>query len=343
MSVTGDTLSSENQHLIWLAAFGVAMMLVAVGALCWVFRSGRIRRVPWAIWSVASLLPAALCFSDLCSRLDLLVSGPLALLCKGGLLATVPLACYFAAVSRARETALGGATHRVSWSLIGVNAVAAVWASGCFYQAVMPVDSPLPEAPVNWQIVAAAKGITDTGSAIGLMTSDEPPSESTLTSLFGQRFRDRVIELAPINRQCNCHGWVFTGGKYAIKGELVDTILLDNQYLPVEEPIAGDLIIYRDAQGHVLHSGIVRLAEQDLVMVESKWGAYPRYLHQAADQPYSQQFEYYRSDRPGHLITFEEDTGPMLTDASSVPSQLAAADPAPYEALEAPAPRVVAN
>src|SRR5207247_1932023 len=88
----------------------------------------------------------------------------------------------------------------------------------------------------------------------------------------------------------------------------VDTILWENEYDVVERPAAGDVIVYRDGTGHVVHTGIVRFAQDDLVVVESKWGGRGRYLHQPLDQAYSTSFQYYHSPRPGNLI--QVDNGP---------------------------------
>src|SRR6185503_14107368 len=113
----------------------------------------------------------------------------------------------------------------------------------------------------------------------------------------------------PDNR-ANCHGWVFTGGWFGIAGQDVDKILLDNDYDRVEQPRPGDLVIYRDTEGRAAHSGIVRLAEGDLVLVESKWGAQARYLHRLLDQAYATTYEFYRSPRHGHFISLGQVNAP---------------------------------
>jgi hypothetical protein len=40
-------------------------------------------------------------------------------------------------------------------------------------------------------------------------------------------------------------------------------------------------------------------ADDDLVLVEGKWGPGGRFIHAPADQIYAQQWTYYHSDRPG--------------------------------------------
>jgi hypothetical protein len=150
------------------------------------------------------------------------------------------------------------------------------------------------------------RATTDAGTPIELLKAEDGRlTDVPLAALFGDYFRERIIEVAATDDRANCHGWVFTGGRYAVGGHDVDAILADNQYHPVQEPQPGDVIVYRDAQGKVMHSGLVRLADGDLVLVESKWGAHARYLHRPLDQAYAAQYGFYRSPRQGHLISLE--------------------------------------
>jgi hypothetical protein len=113
---------------------------------------------------------------------------------------------------------------------------------------------------------------------------------------------DRVIRVAAPDWSHNCHGWVFTAGRYWLAPAAVECILRENGYRSVEEPRAGDLIIYRKDSGGITHTGLVR-AGGDIVLVESKWGWLGRYLHQPEEQCYGTEWSYYRSDRPGgHLV-----------------------------------------
>lgn len=99
----------------------------------------------------------------------------------------------------------------------------------------------------------------------------------------------------------NCHGWVFTGGRYWIRSAQVQEILDDNGYRPVADPKAGDVIVYW-SNDKVVHSGVVRTVNADKVLVESKWGMQGRFIHVAEHQDYSPNFGYYRSERCGHLL-----------------------------------------
>jgi hypothetical protein len=86
-------------------------------------------------------------------------------------------------------------------------------------------------------------------------------------------------------------------------GEQVEQILRENGYRVVEKPVVGDIIVYRNISGAVLHSGLVRSVFDDgAVLIESKWGIGARYLHQPLDQPYGDLFRYYHTDRGNHSV-----------------------------------------
>ncbi len=112
----------------------------------------------------------------------------------------------------------------------------------------------------------------------------------------------RLIRTGPTDRATNCHGWVFTGGRYWMDGGDIVRILHDNSYEAVSVPRAGDLAIYRDASGQPVHSSVVRTVGEDgLVLVESKWSFMGRYLHRIDDYCFATSWTYYRSPRTGHL------------------------------------------
>lgn len=126
--------------------------------------------------------------------------------------------------------------------------------------------------------------------------------QSALLDRLG--LRERVITLPDADQDCNCHGWVFTGGQYWVASEEVQTILDDNGYQAVTEPHPGDLVIYRDESGAISHTGLLRTAGGDCpLLVESKWGGIGRFIHQAADHAYGDMtWTFYRSARNGHIL-----------------------------------------
>lgn len=147
-----------------------------------------------------------------------------------------------------------------------------------------------------------ARAITDTGTTIrlGRFVVKE------LTRPIPDGFDGRVIVADASNSKANCHGWVFTGGEYRVSSEDVDAILRDNRYEKVVEPEATDLIVYRDEEGRVVHTGLVKaIGPGGFALIESKWGPLDIYWHTPDDQIYSSQYDYYRSPRDGHRLRIE--------------------------------------
>ncbi|MFQ3650610.1 MAG: hypothetical protein SNJ75_09770 [Gemmataceae bacterium] len=151
---------------------------------------------------------------------------------------------------------------------------------------------------------------TDQGNPIELwmptsQSMEDLLSFSELDYLRRMRLEASLIQTGPADGEYNCHGWVFTGGRYWVRGKSVEAILHDNGYRETNKPMIGDLCIYRDPHGEVSHSAIVRgLGDKGLVLLESKWGKLGRYIHMAHEHhAYSGHVPtFYRSPRTGHLL-----------------------------------------
>ncbi|MBI2805451.1 MAG: hypothetical protein HYX68_10785 [Planctomycetes bacterium] len=119
-----------------------------------------------------------------------------------------------------------------------------------------------------------------------------------------EKLENLAIALAGPDPKSNCHGWVFTGGRFCVLGDAVEKILNENGYEKTKTPAAEDLIIYRDEDSpQIVHSGVVRaVGEAGFVLIESRWGVYGHYLHRPNDQPYGLNYSYYRSERNGHHL-----------------------------------------
>jgi hypothetical protein len=162
------------------------------------------------------------------------------------------------------------------------------------------------------------QALTDRDAPIGLllMAPQEVPGqpEDMEQQFVGELARNhQLINSGPADPGHNCHGWVFTGGRYWVDGSDVPRILRDNGYQPVAHPRAGDLVVYRDsASEEVVHTAVVRaVTEEGLVLVESKWGQMGRYIHPPDKLRFANPFRYYRSSRQGHLLRGLEQTGPV--------------------------------
>ncbi len=148
--------------------------------------------------------------------------------------------------------------------------------------------------------------LTDRGTPIIPHTAIDPREADTARSeeyfLKATGHAENVIRLHPADESSNCHGWVFTGGRYLLSGQNVELILRENGYEPVRQPAPGDLAIYRGEIG-ILHTALVRyVSPGQPVIVEGKWANKGVYLHAAERSPYGTDITYYRSERDGHRL-----------------------------------------
>ncbi len=149
---------------------------------------------------------------------------------------------------------------------------------------------------------------TDRGGAIHLLTTGEIMSVEALTAteqstLDSTQLNQYLIRRGPADDTSNCHGWVFTGGKFAVRGSEVETILNENDYEPVAAARAGDLCVYRSVADTVAHTALVRSVLDDgTILVEGKWGRYGVFLHPVDRSVYGANFGFYRTARSDHVL-----------------------------------------
>jgi hypothetical protein len=202
----------------------------------------------------------------------------------------------------------------VRWAGLVAFGTAAAVGAGFWYDRALMADSDektdeiLQSEFVPELVVVSSPAVTDRGHPVIVKQpvdslSHEWAKEADERKLKASDLLLHVIRLAPADDVCNCHGWVFAGGLYWIGGKEVDPILTENDYHPVKKPGLGDLVIYRDASGTILHSAVVRALPEGLpVLVESKWGCLGVFLHPIDKTPYGPDFTAYRSHRSGHLL-----------------------------------------
>jgi hypothetical protein len=159
------------------------------------------------------------------------------------------------------------------------------------------------------------KARTDLGTPIVLKEPVTPREESILTEaeylvLSRNHLTEYIIRRAPANDYANCHGWVFTGGRFQVGGNEVAIILKENGYQAITDPRPGDLVVYRENDS-ITHTGVIRyVADGQPILVESKWGNLGVYIHPIDQSLYGTDYTIYRSSRNGHLlngITFEDE------------------------------------
>jgi hypothetical protein len=185
------------------------------------------------------------------------------------------------------------------------------------------VQEPPPlESDVVWDLfdefhsIASSPLRTDHGRPIPAQVHKSPSTSPQISfreaegkHLFALGMNQHVIALEQSWMPCNCHGYVFTAGRYFIDNDDVATILRDNDYTRVTLPRLGDLVVYRDRKDCVVHTGIVRGRRGAMVLVESKFGRLGCFLHPLDIDCYRfATAEFYRSPRGGHLLRGVEET-----------------------------------
>ncbi len=154
---------------------------------------------------------------------------------------------------------------------------------------------------------AAARVVTDRGTTVAVMEATDPRARGEMAAieerfLDGDNVRNRLIRRQPASDVSNCHGWVFTGGRFWVGGAEVDNILTENGYVAITTPRPGDLAVYRQ-DGAVVHTAVVRYVTAGMpVLVEGKWGTTGVYLHDVDGSVYGTGYTYYRADRATHVL-----------------------------------------
>jgi hypothetical protein len=174
---------------------------------------------------------------------------------------------------------------------------------------------------------------TDTGTVIPPRTlyeatataPDDPwifSSRAGLTELFKRNIEsgvrlDRLKSIESINPHYNCHGYTFSRDGEAgwLGGLWVDRILSDNGFRRISDigaAVPGDVVIYRNADSVLTHSGVVADVNSGEVYVDSKQGPLSlvrHRLHEVTDM-YGSDVAVYRTDRPdGRFLTPVENSG----------------------------------
>jgi hypothetical protein len=161
--------------------------------------------------------------------------------------------------------------------------------------------------PVNLSKEPALTAQSDTNRPIPLFAiesdSGQPYVENENRFLDDPLYKRKVIQTGPADLTYNCHGWVFTGGRYWLRSNRVEDILKDNQYQATAQPQPGDVAVFRNRVGEVIHTGLVRGTTDQGPLLESKWGQAGRYIHTSQEHGYpGSTLTYYHTRRGSHLL-----------------------------------------
>jgi hypothetical protein len=299
--------SITHDDLLILFAAGVGLLALGGAQLLLVRYSRFIRFGAGAAIALATAsIPAALGH-------PWLAAGPAVLVGGVALFASLIGSRYLAAVVQAafglvRQPAVRAGVLVVLGATVAVGATLRVEAED---EAIADRDTAWfygRATPPEVKEVTGVSVVTDGGRPVSLGKAVQPrPADAERLEKDRQVVRDlgfaeRVIRIEPPSDLSNCHGWVFTGGKYWLSDEDVEHILKENSYQPVAQPDVGDLVVYR-RRGVIEHSGVVRVAGAErAVLIESKWGSIGVYLHAVDACNYGKEFTFYRSNRGTHLL-----------------------------------------
>ncbi len=170
------------------------------------------------------------------------------------------------------------------------------------------VDSRLTGFAPRFEVIQDFVLQTDRGRMLAAFRALLPHEDDPEAADAPARLLDGyLIRDGPIDTRSNCHGWLFAAGECVVMGDAVEAILVDNGYQIVENPEPGDIIIYRDEHGVIMHSGLVRgILDDGTPLIESKWALGARYLHRPMDQIFSSRFSYYRTTRKKEIADSRE-------------------------------------
>ena len=205
---------------------------------------------------------------------------------------------------------------RLIWaSLLLLGLIAANWSAAIYSRPdSMPALNPLDKVvyKLSAQALTESIGFTDKGRSISLYNydvegNDSVDAESRLMSRdmeVADGYSHNVIRMDGPQSESNCHGFVFAENRFAVDGGDVDDILMDNEYVRVDEPRKGDVVIYRAGANIAAHSGIV-VDNSEIVLIESKWGVLGVYLHRVDLSPYGLVYEFYRGQHDSNSISLK--------------------------------------
>ena len=284
------TLDLVSQQLLLVLGFALGLLLCAKCLL-------QLLRPEWCrsrfVEVVASLMSVALAillgFEALSSRAHGVVA------CLGG-------SAFVAAhlrIAWLRCRPFPQFSRPAAWWGVAATLAATAWSSERLYEGHLKLEEERINSLTHYgelEPVSRFVAVTDRGQEVELFRWAN-------YLLIGA---DDVPTAAAIEPS-NCHGWVFAKDEYFLREGSVEQILKDNGYEPCEAPKSGDLIVYRDQEGTISHTGVVQMAFLGRVpVIESKWGMDERFMHPPEVQPYGNRYSYYRSPRQGHALMIRD-------------------------------------
>ncbi|HEV7222791.1 MAG TPA: hypothetical protein VGN42_08825 [Pirellulales bacterium] len=316
-----ERVLSNASSIMWLSVYALTATCFAIGTFRLGLRPGAGAFASARFWATGLLMLGVLPALDAGEALGVrLVDGgkfvaqAALLLIGSGAGAIVFRRAVPSTAGESWRSPLHGASRlRSAAGLAALAAPTLLWASHRLFTVeadahdqTTAYDLPLPVTD-NLREVAEAHLQTDCGTRVPAfrLIGDETSRDASLKLLkqHSPAHSGSAILKGSPETHSNCHGWVFADGQFIIQNRWIDRILKENEYSPVETPETGDLIVYRDVDGSILHTGVVKATGRDgFALIESKWGLFGSYLHEPRHQAYSEAFAFYRSPRRGHRL-----------------------------------------
>lgn len=292
-----SVLGAEDVFQIYLLAGIVLGMVLA--AKCLIQMACPRMRTPGGVELVCGVLACAFSFllcldAFLHGGILVAVAAPLRSLVVIGTSATLVAAHLGVSLLRIRCRQL--ALQPVAWLAVALTLAATVWSSHrhSVGNLRIEIDSAYAQFEGELTPIRDLVAVTDRGREISLYRLDPQDSNSGTSP---------TPPAEPENCRANCHGWVFASGQHLLWRDGVERILEDNGYQNCSDPRPGDLIIYRNQDGEIVHTGLVKADVFGELLIESKWGVGKVLVHSPEMQPYGNDYSYYRSSRQGHTLT----------------------------------------
>ncbi len=145
---------------------------------------------------------------------------------------------------------------------------------------------------------------------INQRTEEFTPTEKDGLDIATRELFPGIIKTNDPTKSYNCFSFAFDKSKQWLvllttadpAGQIaLNTIIKDQGYrplfIPPEIAVAGDVIIYKDKDGNIIHAGKVTMADRFGVVMEvqSKWAQGGEYKHAPNNSPYGTTWEIFRT------------------------------------------------
>ncbi len=125
-----------------------------------------------------------------------------------------------------------------------------------------------------------------------------------LKNVLGRNVNSTELQkISPATRAFNTHGFIFDNSISSIHNKYIEGLLKSREFIDSKQCIGNtaakvnDIVIYKDEDGLVVHSGEVISTKNFIIRVRSKWGHGPTYEHNLEIIPIKHEsYSFYRKN-----------------------------------------------